>query len=132
MTKKDMRAIAKCLAGEDREAKAALVHRRREAGLKQSDIDEALGVPDGWTHDIEAYDSDPSLSDMRRYEAYVTYIEGCRDFNPAEEVDEREAIFEEWADEFRDSDEYREYNTIFPGTAFMAGWDAALGAINHE
>lgn len=71
----EMRAIAKDLARRDREARTALVKRRRAAGLKQSDIDEAFGFPEGWTRSIEAYDSDPVLSDLRRYEAYIILAE---------------------------------------------------------
>lgn len=72
----EMREIAKMLARRDREAQARLVKRRRRAGLLQSDIDRAFGFPDGWTNDLEAYDSDPTLSDLRRYEAYIMLIEG--------------------------------------------------------
>lgn len=73
----EMRVIAKMLARRDREAKTALVKRRRAAGLKQSDIDAAFGFPDGWTRKIEAYWSDPSMSDMRRYEAIIAVAEGA-------------------------------------------------------
>lgn len=63
------------LARRDREAQRTLVERRRAAGLRQSDIDRAFGFPDGWAHSVEAYDSDPSLSDRRRYEAIITLHE---------------------------------------------------------
>lgn len=71
----EMRKIAKALARRDRESLSLLVKRRRRAGLKQADIDSAFGFPDGWTHELEAYDSDPSMSDMRRYEAFITLTE---------------------------------------------------------
>jgi len=75
----EMREIAKMLAGRDRDAKSALVVRRREAGLKQEEIDLALGWPRGWTKSLEAYDSDPTMSDMRRYEAIITVAESNPD-----------------------------------------------------
>ncbi|WP_406245828.1 hypothetical protein ACI7YT_12370 [Microbacterium sp. M] len=72
----EMREIAKLLARRDREGKTALVQRRRRAGLKQSEIDRAFGFLAGWTKRLEAYDSDPTLSDLRRYEAYIILAEG--------------------------------------------------------
>ncbi|MAP64023.1 MAG: hypothetical protein CMH34_09845 [Microbacterium sp.] len=71
----EMRDVAKALAKRDREARATLVKRRRRAGLTQSDVDRVFGMPDGWTREIESYDSDPTLSDLRRYEAIVTMAE---------------------------------------------------------
>lgn len=72
----EMREIAKALARRDREGKASLVQRRRRAGLKQADIDRAFGFPAGWAKRLEAYDSDPTLSDLRRYEACIILAEG--------------------------------------------------------
>jgi len=80
----EMREIAKTLARRDREAMSALIRRRRDAGLKQSDIDRAFGFPDGWTREIEKYDSDPVLSDLRRYEAYIIFTETNRPDGSAE------------------------------------------------
>lgn len=68
-----MRGISKDLAARDRSSKTALIELRRVVGLKQEEIDLALGWPRGWTHDIEAYDSDPTMSDMRRYEAIIMF-----------------------------------------------------------
>lgn len=66
-----MKQISKDLARRDREMKSALVSRRRSSGLSQADIDRAFGFTPGWTAGIEAYDSDPTLSDLRRYEAII-------------------------------------------------------------
>lgn len=70
-----MREVSKMLAGRDRDEKIALISRRRAAGLKQEEIDLALGWPRGWTHTLESYDSDPTMSDMSRYEAIITVAE---------------------------------------------------------
>lgn len=71
----EMRTVAKALARRDRERKAVLVKRRRRCGLKLSDIDKAFGFASGWAKDLESYDSDPTLSDLRRYEAIITLRE---------------------------------------------------------
>lgn len=70
-----MRNIAKELAGKDREHKSQLVARRRRVGLTQAAIDEAYGFPEGTTKALEAYDSDPTLSELRRYEAFIMLTE---------------------------------------------------------
>ena len=70
-----MRSIAKELAGKDRERKSQLVARRRRVGLTQAAIDEAYGLPEGSTKALEAYDSDPTLSELRRYEAFIMLTE---------------------------------------------------------
>lgn len=70
-----MRSIAKELAGNDREHKSQLVARRRRVGLTQAAIDEAYGLPEGSTKALEAYDSDPTLSELRRYEAFIMLTE---------------------------------------------------------
>lgn len=71
-----MREAAKNYAERDRKNKSKLVKHRRDAGLTQSDVDTALGMPEGWTRDIEAYDSDPRLSELRLYENYVMFVKG--------------------------------------------------------
>lgn len=76
----EMRTVAKALARRDREARTNLVKRRRRAGLTHARIDEAFGMPAGWAREIESYDSDPTLSDLRRYEAIIVlaeYTEPC-------------------------------------------------------
>jgi predicted transcriptional regulator len=71
---KDIRWRAKALAASDREHMRTLVKLRRKAKATQADIAELLGVPIGWVTDIEAYDSDPRLSDLRRYQNIVTQL----------------------------------------------------------
>lgn len=71
----EMREVAKALARRDREARSILVKRRRHAGITQSDVDRLFGMPDGWARGIESYDSDPTLSDLRRYEAAIVMAE---------------------------------------------------------
>lgn len=70
-----MRSIAKDLAAKDREYKSQLVARRRRVGLTQASIDAAYGFPEGTTKELEAYDSDPTLSQLRRYEAFIILTE---------------------------------------------------------
>lgn len=70
-----MRSIARELAGKDREYKSKLVARRRRVGLTQAAIDEAYGLPEGSTRKLEAYYSDPTLSELRRYEAFIIFTE---------------------------------------------------------
>lgn len=71
----EMREVSKALARRDREAKAILIKRRRRAGLTHASMDEAFGMPAGWAREIESYDSDPKLSDLRRYEALIVMAE---------------------------------------------------------
>lgn len=76
MTMSDLREISRDLSRRDREHKRELVQMRRDAGLTQADVDTAIGLEPGWTRALEAYDSDPFISELRRYEAYVTYMKG--------------------------------------------------------
>lgn len=71
----ELRHISKHLAQRDRTAKSALVERRRKSGLTQSAIDGALGLPEGSTKELEAYDSDPRVSELRRYESLIRLVE---------------------------------------------------------
>lgn len=59
------------LARADRNHRRHLVSKRREFGLTQSDVAQRLGVRVGWVRRIEAYDSDPRMSDMRRYQCAI-------------------------------------------------------------
>jgi predicted transcriptional regulator len=79
MTDETVREMSKRLAGEDREHMRALIARRRQLGLTQGDIALRLGVSLEWVHDIEKYDSDPRLSELRRYETAVTARGGLSD-----------------------------------------------------
>ncbi len=38
-------------------------------------MDSALGLPSGSTAELESYDSDPTLSELRRYEALIILAE---------------------------------------------------------
>lgn len=71
----EMRTVAKALARRDREAMATLIKRRRRSGLTLAGIDQAFGMPSGWAREIESYDADPTLSDLRRYEALIVLAE---------------------------------------------------------
>lgn len=72
---KSLREISKELSARDRAAKSALIVRRRNSLLTQLAMDKALGLPSGSTKELEAYDSDPTLSELRRYEALIILAE---------------------------------------------------------
>ncbi|MET3948759.1 transcriptional regulator with XRE-family HTH domain [Arthrobacter sp. UYCu512] len=67
MTSDFVRARAKVLAREHRTMRSELVLLRREAGLKQGDVAERMGVTQQAVSKFERYDSDPKLSTVRRY-----------------------------------------------------------------
>jgi predicted transcriptional regulator len=66
-----VREMAKRLSGEDREHMRSLIDARRQRGLTQGDIAMRLDVPLSWVFEIEKYDSDPRISELRRYETAV-------------------------------------------------------------
>lgn len=69
-----VREMAMRLARYDRNHKANIISKRRSLGLTQADVANRLGVRTGWVRRIERYDSDPRLSELRRYEcAIYTY-----------------------------------------------------------
>lgn len=58
---------ADLLTENDRRLLDDLVRVRKERGLSQSDVAEKLGVKQPTVADFEAYDSNPTLSRIRRY-----------------------------------------------------------------
>lgn len=67
MNEDAIRIMSKELAAADREMIRDLVQARRDNGLSQRDVANVLGVEESWVTDIERYDSDPRLSELRRY-----------------------------------------------------------------
>lgn len=59
------------LARYDRNVRTDLIRKRRERGLTQKDIAKRLGVSVRWVNRIERYDSDPRLSELRRYKCAI-------------------------------------------------------------
>lgn len=59
------------LARYDRNIRKDLIEKRRSLGLSQKDIAKRLGVSTRWVNRIERYDSDPRLSEMRRYKCAI-------------------------------------------------------------
>lgn len=59
------------LARYDRNRRRDLVRERRDRGLTQKDIAKRLGVSVRWVNRMERYDSDPRLSEMRRYQCAI-------------------------------------------------------------
>lgn len=59
------------LARYDRNMRTDLVRKRRERGLTQKDIAKRLGVSVRWVNRMERYDSDPRLSELRRYKCAI-------------------------------------------------------------
>lgn len=59
------------LARYDRNMRRDLVHERRERGLTQKEIADRLGVSVRWINKMERYDSDPRMSEMRRYKCAI-------------------------------------------------------------
>jgi ribosome-binding protein aMBF1 (putative translation factor) len=66
--------MSKRLARHDRNHRRMLVIERRLRGLSQADVAKRLGVRTSWVRRIEQYDSDPRLSELRRYERAVRAI----------------------------------------------------------
>jgi DNA-binding XRE family transcriptional regulator len=62
-----IRARSKRLAAADREFRTKLVEHRRAAGLTQQDVATFLGAPLEEVVELERYDSDPLISELRRY-----------------------------------------------------------------
>lgn len=58
---------ATALADQDLRLKAAMVAARREHGLTQAQVAERMGVHEKDVAALERYDSDPTLSLLRRY-----------------------------------------------------------------
>lgn len=55
--------------------KAGVVSERRRKGLTQQDVADLLGVSRVWVTEIEAYWSDPKMSEWRRYRCAVETAE---------------------------------------------------------
>ena len=60
-------AVATALAEADLRLMYALVERRRSLGLTQAQVAERLGWSTATVARLERYDSDPRLSQVRRY-----------------------------------------------------------------
>jgi predicted transcriptional regulator len=67
-----IRRMSARFAAYDRERKSRLIYKRRDAGLTQADVARIMGVRKRWVEKFERYDSDPRLSEVRRYEVAVT------------------------------------------------------------
>jgi predicted transcriptional regulator len=59
------------LARHDRNHRRQLIEKRRALGVTQADVAKRLGVHTSWVRRIERYDSDPRLSELRRYECAI-------------------------------------------------------------
>jgi predicted transcriptional regulator len=66
-----VREMAMRLARWDRNHRRRLVEQRRERGLSQADVAKVMGVRTGWVRRFEQYDSDPRLSEVRRYTSAI-------------------------------------------------------------
>lgn len=75
MNEATVREISRLLAEADRRIKAAAVSERRRKGLSQQDVADLLGVDKSWVTEIEAYWSDPKMSEWRRYRCVVQAVE---------------------------------------------------------
>jgi DNA-binding XRE family transcriptional regulator len=60
-------AHATALAESDDQMRYALIRARKDAGLTQSDVAEALGIKQSSVAAFERHDNDPRLSTIRRY-----------------------------------------------------------------
>lgn len=58
---------AKSMATEDRALKSTLIAARRDIGFTQADIAVMMGVDVEEIYEFERYDSDPTMSFVRRY-----------------------------------------------------------------
>lgn len=67
MSENAVREMSKELAASDRRMMMDLIYLRRDYGLTQRDVANVLGVGEAWVREIEQYDSDPRLSELRRY-----------------------------------------------------------------
>ena len=66
-TGEELLEAATALAEADLRLRRALVEARREAGMSQSEVADALGVKQSSVAAFERYDNDPRLSTIRRY-----------------------------------------------------------------
>lgn len=66
-----VRELSMRYARYDRNLKADLVKARRQRNLTQKDVAKLLGVPTRWVKKIERYDSDPRMSELRRYRCAI-------------------------------------------------------------
>ena len=76
---------ADLLAENDQQLLDALVQVRRERGFTQAQVAESMGVKQTTIADFEAYDSNPTLSQIRRYAHAVGVL-----IYPLVEVDSRQ------------------------------------------
>jgi len=70
-TMEELVALATELAEADERMLYALIRARKDAGLSQRDLAEALGIKQSSVAAFERYDNDPRLSTIRRYAVAV-------------------------------------------------------------
>lgn len=71
MVTESVREMSFRMARYDRNMRRELVRVRQERGLTQKDVAKRLGTTVRWVKRIESYDSDPRMSEMRRYKCSI-------------------------------------------------------------